>query len=470
MTSARDLSIPKLNKNVRQALRIWHQESSEESPLDDLGLFHQFLRQGRSIRKATNNVLFQGLKVLEKDDPKQADLLRYRFIDEQPAYEVANSLNISESYVFALQRKAIMHLAKKLKVMEETANADRETKLIKRLNLPTYLDLVGADEHLSKLREVFVTPKLPWVVALCGIGGIGKTSLADALIRDIINKGLFHDFGWVTAQQRIFNLGGSIKMVNKPALTTDALVEALVEQLLDLTPAQFSGKQAFDALQNTLKERPHLIVIDNLETMQDVESLLPTLRRFANPTKFLLTSRKGLYSEADVYHFTLPELSEPYALQLIRQEATVRNLPQLKEKNDQELRPIYETVGGNPLALRLIVGQTHFHHLSVILSDLQAARGESVENLYNYIYRRAWDNLDKPTRHLFLAMPLLPERGGVLSHMAHVSQLSPSTLRQSLRLLMTLNLVNVSHESTESRYTIHSLTRTFLQEQVAKWQ
>lgn len=470
MTPARNLSIPKLYKDVLQALRILHKESSQESPLHDLALFHQFRQQGRSIRKATNQVIFQGLKLVEKDNPKQAQLLRNRFIDQQTAYDVANSLNICQSYVFTLQKKAIMNLAEKLKTMEETANPDGEAKLTERLDRPTYLDLIGVDEHLSKLSKVFVAQKRPWVVALCGIGGIGKTSLADALIRDIISKGLFHDFGWVSAQQNIFNFGGSIDPTNRPALTVESLIEALVMQLLDLTPASLSGKQAFERLQNVLKEHPHLIVIDNLETMLDIESLLPTLRRLANPTKFVLTSRKGLYSEADVYHFAVPELSEPCALQLIRQEAAGRNLHQLAEGRDKDLRPIYETVGGNPLALRLIVGQTHFHHLSVILSDLEAARGESVQNLYTYIYRRAWNNLDEVTRSLFLVMPLVTNRGGFLSHMAHVSQLEPSALRKSLRLLMTLNLINVSHESTESRYTIHNLTRTFLQEQVIKWQ
>jgi hypothetical protein len=382
---------------------------------------------------------------------------------------MANELNIGHTMVHRIQREALGHLTEVLSDMERQATAEGEKILAKRLPPATYQSLIGVKEHLKQLRDVFISSELSFLASICGIGGIGKTSLADALLRQIVCQGLFEDFGWVSAQQQVLNLGGGLKEINRPALTVETLVEKLVEQLLGFTPAQLSGQQAFEALQGRLKEQAHLIVIDNLETVRDVESLLPTLRRLANPSKFLLTSRKSLYAEPDIYHFGVPELSLEETLQLIRQEARLRNLPHLATMRDDELKPIYDTVGGNPLALRLIVGQTYIHHLSVVLSDLPQARGESVENLYSYIYRQAWETLDQETRLLFLALPLVIEEGGLLSHMTRITHLKAPSLRKSLYLLVALNLVDVRHDLTESRYSIHNLTRTFLQEQVAKW-
>lgn len=470
MGSAGDIPIAKLHKNVHQALKMWHRDSSEGCPIDYLYLFRQCKHGGHSSRRAMIQVIFKGLKALEAERPTYADLLKIRFAKGMSVIQVANKRGISEQMVLKNQRKAIRCLAERLQVLEHQATADRQATLEKRLEPRTYLYLIGVQEHLEHLRKVLVSPDSSWLLSIAGIGGIGKTTLADALIRRIIREGLFDDFAWVSAQQQIFNLGGSIKAINKPALTADALVEALVAQLLGFTPAQLSGAQALDALHSRLKSYSHLIVIDNLETVQDVESLLPTLRRLANPTKFLLTSRKSLLTEPDVYHFPVPPLSETNALQLIREETRRRNLPQLKEKSDAQLKPIYDTVGGNPLALRLVVGQTHIHHISTILSDLAGARGERIENLYTYIYRRIWDNLDPVARLLFLAMPMLPERGGPLKQLVRVTKLERTKLHKSLQLLITLNLVEVKHTSTESRYTIHNLTRTFLQKQVAKWQ
>ncbi len=80
-------------------------------------------------------------------------------------------------------------------------------------------------------------------------------------------------------------------------------------------------------------------MIDNLETVQDVEALLPTLRRLVNPSKVLLTSRHSLSEEGDFYHTIVPELTAAEALALVRQEAAIRNIPQVLAASDADLYP-----------------------------------------------------------------------------------------------------------------------------------
>ncbi|MCB0228855.1 MAG: hypothetical protein KDG58_13280, partial [Anaerolineae bacterium] len=182
------------------------------------------------------------------------------------------------------------------------------------------------------------------------------------------------------------------------------------------------------------------------------------------------TSRHSLFGEAGVFHMRVPELGEPDALSLVRLEAEQRNLPELVAASDAELRPIYRTVGGNPLALRLVVGQSHVHSLASVLADLQAARGTPVETLYTFIYRWAWDNLSEAPRRALLAMPLVTERGGSLDFVAQLSGLDPGALSDALAELVTLSLVDSRGSALDRRYTIHNLTRTFLLEQVIRWQ
>ena len=125
--------------------------------------------------------------------------------------------------------------------------------------------------------------------------------------------------------------------------------------------------------------------------------------------------------------------------------------------------------GGNPLALRLVVGQAHVHALGDVVDDLQRGRGQRSEALYTYIYRRAWENLDQATRAVLLLMPLVAEQGTDLAYLASMSGRETSDLRSALEELVALSLVDRRGGLQESRYTIHSLTRTFLHEQVLRW-
>jgi DNA-binding SARP family transcriptional activator len=357
-------------------------------------------------------------------------------------------------------------------IWSELESDERRVALKKRLEPPSYTQLVGVEEHLDQLRAVLTSPGPPWLISIEGLGGLGKTSLADALSRQIIDARNFADFGWVSARQVVFNPGGAITPVDMPALTAEDLVEKLVAQLMaDVPrPTPFSAQDALAALRARLTQSAHLIVIDNLETVVDLESLLPTLRDLVDPTKFLLTSRESWHHEPGLYHFNLPELSEASALRLIRYEAQLCNLPYLAQASDADLRRIYELVGGNPLALRLVVGQTHVHALEVILADLRAAGAKKVQRLYSYIYRRAWDNFDQKTRQVFLAMPLVTDLIGDEASLANLTGLDSAEVGEALERLVALNLVDSRGDLDERRYAIHNLTRTFLQEQVAQWQ
>ncbi|MEM7132682.1 MAG: NB-ARC domain-containing protein [Chloroflexota bacterium] len=461
----------KLSDAVQNALKQYHGDSFAQSPLSSLYLYRQAFKNCTSPRQATNQVINDSLDTLTQNHPKDAELLNMRFLDLKQISSVANKLNVAESTAYASQRNAVKRLADTVRSMEAEARAQQMGKLEQRLESPTYGELIGAEQHIDTLMPQIQSVESPWIIAIEGMGGIGKTSLADILMRTMIHQGTYDEIGWVSARQERFNLGGVVSFIENPVLTGEQLLEKLCQQLLPHLSLSIQGdtEQMLQTLRRRLRDVPHLIVVDNLETLKDVESLLPTIETLTEPSKFILTSRESFYGEPNIFHYSIPELNEAYALALIRQEATKRNLPELAASHNEALLPIYKTVGGNPLALRLVVGQTHIHPIGDVLSDLKEARGETVDTFYTFIYRKAWDSLDELCQRIFLGMVLVKPGGDDIEFLSAVSKLEVDDVRLALNRLVTLNLVDARGGLHERRYSIHGLTRTFLQEQVAKW-
>lgn len=467
------LDSDELQENLQQALAEWNQSSRMESPLEHLYLYRRLIQENHgNVQHTSNAILNQALEQLGVEYGEHADILRSRYIENLKVDFAASQLNISQATFHRKRNEALPLLSQIVTRMEMAERIAHRSRMEQRLELSAAPFVLGHDARIVQLLELIETQATPWLFALVGLGGIGKTTLADTLARRLITSEHYYGVGWVTAKQLLFNAGGSLTSKDPPMLSSAILVERLCKQLLgpQFALTQRSTEEALHLLEEYLHAYPHFIVIDNLETVNDVEALLPLLRRLSNPSKFLFTTRHSMYDEMDIYHLVVPELEWKDALGLIHHEIEARNIGLARNAKETELFPIYETVGGNPLAIRLVVGQLHRHSLSAILSDLVNARGGRTEALYTYIYWQSWSQLTPTEQDVLVAMPLVNEQGGKFELLAAMCQLDEGELREAVDTLAMVNLVEVRGDLHERRYTIHSLTRSFLHEQVIQWQ
>ncbi|MEM7033719.1 MAG: helix-turn-helix transcriptional regulator [Chloroflexota bacterium] len=329
--------------------------------------------------------------------------------------------------------------------------------------------LFGVHTVQQRLQQAIEKQSVPWIISIDGIGGIGKSALAQALVRQSILKDRFHDVIWISAKQEEFSPSIGTKAIEQPALDGATLIHQLLEQFGAEEISPHTPKERQIALTKLMKQMPYLVIIDNLETMTDYQALIPTLRQLVKPSKFLMTTRSSLYAYSDVYSASLSELNQVDALDLLKHESRLRGLEKLTQTSQPKLAEIYNVVGGNPLALKLIVGQTCVLPLDEVLESLREAEGKKVEDLFTYIYWQSWHSLSQASRQILLSMPMISAQGGTFEQLGRVSRLDVPQLREGLERLAALSLVQVGGDLVERRYKIHRLTETFLLKEVIKW-
>lgn len=462
-----EISLPDLEKDVHHALKSWYAPDTETSPFDRLQIFQQVRREADSDREATNKVLLHVLESLETKRQHDAELVRDYFLNGEKMRKIARSRNISEPSAYRQKDEIVKQLATILRAKEIQLRNAWQVKLETRLELPPATPLVGVEDHLQTLTDILTRPASPWIVCINGLGGIGKTALANAWVRQLWLLGQFHSVAWVNAKQQTFSPTSGMETTSGPALQTTLLIDTLLEQLDSPVSLSASPQHKKTALTELLKQAPHLIVIDNLETVRDYQTLLPTLLKLANPTKFLLTSRYGLRTQPGIFNLDLTELTEADTLSFLRQEIKTRGFSGLINASATQLGRIYSVVGGNPLALKLVVGQMAVLSLPQVLSGLKQAQDKTIEDLYNYIYWQAWHMLNEAAQKTLLIMPLA--QGGTVEQLLTLTQLKSDEITQALRQLVELSLIQVAGTLDERRYKIHRLTETFLLNEALKW-
>jgi hypothetical protein len=457
---SKNVTAEKIKAAIHTALRTWLKYDTAPPPyLLGLLLTQEHLADSSETnpvvqRLAVNKVLKEHIEKLADANAKGAHILQERFIEGEAAKSVALRLNLSRDQVNRRQQQAMTDLTYLILKNELAARKQQAQVMAAALYSSSYQTLVGVEDAINTLSQEILASTGAHLLAITGIGGIGKSSLADQITRQLIPHFHFQRFVWL--------------FIPSQDLPAEHLITLLAQELCPALPLDVSSEQREIEVRQLLKSVPHLVIVDNLEA--DISHLTPCLLNLAGPTKFLLTSRERPSSAAHIYTWTLSPLSLENATHLIRDFARSIGHVQLADATQAQLQPIYDTVGGNPQALKLVVGLTKHFAIPEILQDLVEVKFDETEAMYRHIYLRVWQSLESVSQAVLKAMPLVGANGATRDYITSLCSLEDREVSRAIQDLISRSLLEVHGSVWEKhRYNIHSLTRTFLQTEIIDW-
>ncbi|GEM_PF-3222789 len=374
-------------------------------------------------------------------------VLYYRYVRldlDLHVQTLAHILNVWPRHIQRRLAHGYRRLTEQLSHFEAQARAGNWRAWL-RMKLPPahYSTLFGRQKQLDQLCQLLTAPQAPYTIGVVGVGGIGKTALIHAALQRLIQADQVPDLAWVTLGART---------------SLDDLLEALDHRLRTFShPVAQSSTELEASLRMRLQARPALIVVDQADWLMEVELVLSRLSTLSEPTHLVVGMRQLPPAELPMHLIQVEPLPREDMQALLRETARLRHKPPVSIV-DRQFEAIYQAIGGNPLAGRLVIGQLASLPLERVLANLAGLPATPSEGLFDVLFKPAWDALSEEAQHVALAISLFPE--GVLWHDLHVAvELPADTLDRALHELVTASLVDV--DGSAPRYSMQPLNRHF---------
>jgi len=447
--------------------------SSEE--VIGAGISHDFSKERSALEQWSALYHVYVAPGIDSPEVEISTLVDYALGHHQPGVHLAPKLQqkVHRSNARQFRRRVVGGLKLLRKAVCQWESEAQKGR--RRIQLPgvEYVDYYDPTDAVQQVVRLLASTSRVRLLSIQGLGGIGKTALARRVADQVSAQPDVTRITWISARpMQFFTRSDEPLAQDEYAARSRAdVIDALVSKLGYEHLRRYSTDEQVERLIPILASQSALVVIDNLETIDDIRLLMPDLNRLQGATRFLLTSRESLAVFAGVHAYPLSDLPFTDSRGLLNNE--LGHLGSNRQLSEVEAQKVYGTVGGNPLALKLIAAQlATLPDVDMALADLRrAVPGEKPEVMFDFIYRCTWRLLSVPARRLLLAIydGVSPEGSDLnwIQAMVEPQGLEGMALKTALAELYRYALIEVIPAVTPV-YALHRLTITFLQTNVAQ--
>ena len=229
------------------------------------------------------------------------------------------------------------------------------------------------------------------MVGICGLGGIGKTTISKAVYNRIAKH---------------FEGSCFLENVRERSKTNGGIIELQEKLLLEIMRNKYwkvsNVSQGIELIKKKLCSKKVLLILDDVKDSEEVENLLGEYNWFASGSRVIITTRdKRVLTSLGINHriFKVEELSECEAHELFIEYAFQTS--KYGEDYSELVKQIICYAKGLPSALEIIGSDLCGKSINEWKSALQKYENIPHENIQE-ILKISYDGLEKTEKEIFL--------------------------------------------------------------------
>ena len=307
------------------------------------------------------------------------------------------------------------------------------------------------------------------IISITGAGGIGKTAVALKVSYIILaddKNNPFEAIIWFSAKESRLTAENGIVPIESGIKCCEQLVKDVLkivdnDSLEVFVKNNLSHEIILKHLNNLLSTHTCLLVIDNLETIEDKDTI-EFIKDVPRPSQVLITSRRGL-GEIE-RRFALPDFNEKDAVKLFRIISKEKNRIDLLKLDNKSVLKLVKKVKYYPLLIKWSIGKICLgKDVNSAFSEIYSGTSEIAEFVFSDVFELISEN----SKILLYSMIIYGDKPIDEAFLKHLANLDNVQFEDSIGELVTTSFIIPEISSTDvgikTSYNMLSLTRGFVQ-------